>query len=103
MGSEYELWFGPGYDWRAKVTRCAPGREFELELIQSEEDWIRTRVGLQLEDRGERTWVRFHHTGWRSVNEHYRISCNCWASYLRILRRYLEHGEFVPYEIRLDA
>jgi len=103
MGSEYELWFGPGYDWRAKVTRCAPGREFELELIKSDEDWTRTRVGLQLEDRGEGTWVRFHHAGWRSVNDHYRISCNCWALYLRILRRYLEHGELVPYEIRLDA
>src|SRR5262249_40396113 len=21
-GAEYELWFGPQYDWRAKVTKC---------------------------------------------------------------------------------
>ncbi len=101
--TEYELWFGPEYDWRAKVTRCVPNSEFELEILRADEDWSRTRVGLRLEARGEVTWVRFHHTGWRSANEHYRISSNCWAMYLRILRRYLEHGESVPYERRLDA
>jgi uncharacterized protein YndB with AHSA1/START domain len=26
-----------------------------------------------------------------------------WAMYLRILRRFLEHGEVVPYEARLEA
>ena len=35
--------------------------------------------------------------------EFYRVSCNCWAMYLRILRRYLEHGEIVPYDVRLDV
>ncbi len=102
-GAEYELWFGPQYDWRAKVTRCVPNSEFELEILRADKDWSRTRVGLRLEGRGDATWVRFYHTGWPSTNEHYRISCNCWAMYLRILRRYLEHGESVPYESRLDA
>jgi hypothetical protein len=27
----------------------------------------------------------------------------CWAIYLRVLRRWLEHGERVPYEQRLDV
>ena len=102
-GAEYELWFGPEYDWRAKVTRCVLNSEFELEMVQADSDWTGTRVGLQLEKRGDATWVRFHHTGWPTANEHYRISCNCWAMYLRILRRYLEHGESVPYERRLDV
>ena len=52
---------------------------------------------------GGRTFVRFHHIGWPSVSEHYRISSHCWAMYLRVLRRYLEHGERVPYEQRLDV
>jgi hypothetical protein len=46
----------------------------------------------------EATWVAE-----RSSVERYRISSNCWAMYLRILRRSLEHGESVPYEKRLDA
>ncbi|MFQ5690729.1 MAG: SRPBCC domain-containing protein [Gemmatimonadota bacterium] len=102
-GAEYELWFGPQYDWSAKVTRCVSDSEFELKLLRAHQDWIGTRVGFRLETRGDATWVQFHHTGWPSADEHYRISCNCWAMYLRILRRYLEHGESVPYARRLDA
>lgn len=102
-GAEYELGFGPEYDWRAKVTRYAPESEFEIEMVRADGDWLGTRVGFRLEPRDGLTWVRFHHTGWPSVNEHYRISCNCWAMYLRILRRSLEYGESVPYEARLDV
>ena len=49
------------------------------------------------------TQVRFHHVGWPEPSEHYRISCFCWAMYLRLLKRYVEKGERVPYEARLDA
>ena len=103
VGAEFELWFAPDYDWRAEVTRCVPGSEFELRMVRADGDWIDTRVGFRLEDREGTIWVRFYHTGWPSPNEHYRISCNCWALYLRILRRYLEHGETVPYERRLEV
>jgi uncharacterized protein YndB with AHSA1/START domain len=102
-GAEYELGFGPEYQWRATVTRCVPESEFELQMVRADTDWIGTRVGFRLESRGEGTWVCFYHAGWPSINEHYRISCTCWAMYLRILRRSLEHGEMVPYETRLDA
>lgn len=102
-GAEYQLSFGPEYDWSAKVTRCAPDTEFELEMVRADSDWTGTRIGFRLEHQDGLTWVRFHHTGWPSVNEHYRISCCCWAMYLRVLRRHLEHGESVPYESRLDV
>jgi uncharacterized protein YndB with AHSA1/START domain len=102
-GAEYELWFGPDYDWRGRVTRYAPDSEVEFEMVRADGDWLGTRVGLHLESRDNATWVRFHHTGWPSPNEHYRISCTCWAMYLRILRRHLEHGESVPYEDRLEV
>jgi hypothetical protein len=102
-GAEYELWFGPAYDWRAVVSRCVPDREFELEMIKAQEDWQGTRVGFFLDEHEGVTQVRFHHSGWPESNEHYRVSCYCWAAYLRLLRRYVEHGEVVPYEDRLDA
>jgi uncharacterized protein YndB with AHSA1/START domain len=102
-GAQYELWFGPQYDWRAKVTRFVPDRDFELQVTAADKDWLGTRLGFRLEARGEKTWVSFYHSGWSSENEHYRISVHCWALYLRILRRSLEHGERVPYEDRLNA
>lgn len=103
VGTEYELWFGPEYDWRARVTRCAPPRQFELEFVNADQDWVGTRVGFDLASAGGSTQVRFYHLGWAAPNVHYRTSCYCWPMYLRILRRYLEHGESVPYEQRLDV
>jgi uncharacterized protein YndB with AHSA1/START domain len=102
-GTEYALDFGPGYRWRARVTQSVPDAAFELELVRADADWTGTRVGVELEPREGATWLRFRHTGWQETNEHYRVSSCCWAAYLRILRRYLEHGETVPYERRLDA
>ncbi len=102
-GAEYELWFGPEYDWRAVVTRCVPDTEFEFEIIRAQEDWQKTRLGFLLDGGEGVTQVRFHHLGWPEANEHYRVSCYCWAMYLRLLKRYVEYGETVPYENRLDA
>lgn len=102
-GAVYELWFGPAYDWRATVTRYVPNKAFELQLTSAVEDWQGTRVGFGLEPAEGKTQVRFHHTGWPEPNAHYRISGYCWAMYLRILKRYLEYGETVAYEDRLDV
>lgn len=102
-GAEYELGFGPEYDWRSRVSRCVPDSEFELEMVRADSDWLGTRVGMRLEAGDGVTWLRFRHTGWPSPNEHFRISCTCWAMYLRVLRRSLEHGEAVPYAERLDV
>lgn len=102
-GTEYELWFGPEFDWRGRVTRASAPSEFELEITEAHPDWIGTRVGFHLARTADATQVRFYHTGWPTPNEHWRISCYCWAMYLRILRRHLEYGETVPYEQRLDV
>ncbi len=102
-GAGYELFFGPGYDWYAQVSRCVPDREFELKLLEAQEDWQGTRVGFVLEEKNGLTQVAFHHLGWPEANQHYRVSCYCWAMYLRLLKRYVELGEIVPYEQRLDA
>jgi uncharacterized protein YndB with AHSA1/START domain len=102
-GALYELWFGPEYDWRGQVSRYSPNNEFELQIVRADADWTNSLVGFRLREETGRTWTQFYHTGWPTVNEHYRVSCHCWALYLRILRRYLEHGEIVPYEDRLDA
>jgi len=101
VGVSYTLDFGPDYLWTAEVTRAEPGTAFELRLTSADADWLGTTVGFELEPNGNGTQVRFHHRGWSSANEHYRISNHCWAMYLRILRRHVEHGESVPYDERL--
>jgi uncharacterized protein YndB with AHSA1/START domain len=102
-GTTYQLWFGPEYDWRARVTECLPDRAFELELTTAMPDWVGTRVRFLLEASENGTMLNFAHTGWVEASEHFRISSFCWAMYLRILKRNLEHGETVPYDQRLSV
>jgi uncharacterized protein YndB with AHSA1/START domain len=103
LHAEYVLGFGPEYNWRARVTKCVPNEEFELEMIEAMDDWLGTRVGFRLTSAGDHTRLSFRHTGWREVSPHFRTSSCCWAMYLRILRRYLEYGETVPYHLRLEV
>lgn len=103
VGATYMLDFGPEYQWRARVTRADPGSAFEIEMTGADSDWAGTRVGFALSPSERGTQVRFYHTGWPAENEHFRISCHCWAMYLRVLRRHIEHGESVPYHQRLDV
>ena len=103
LGAVYELGFGPGYDWRAVVSDCVPDSRFGLEMAQADEDWMGTRLEFVLEKQSGVTLVKFSHTGWPSANEHHRISNYCWAMYLRLLKRYVEHGEVVAYEDRLEV
>lgn len=101
-GFEYTLWFGPEYDWRAIVSACIRDEKFELKMTQADNDWIDTRVGFILEKEDDNnTAVRFYHTGWPAMNDHYKTSAFCWAMYLRLLKRFLEHKELVAYDDRL--
>ena len=102
-GARYKLDFGPGYEWFAIASKYEPDSEFELKLIDADADWLETRVGFRLTANGDNTSVEFYHLGWPEVNEHYRTSCFCWAMYLRLLKRYVEFGEFVPYQDRLNV
>ncbi|MFI5311027.1 MAG: hypothetical protein ACHQQ3_07325 [Gemmatimonadales bacterium] len=72
------------------------------QIIDADQDWSDTRVRFELVPGTPATPVRFRHVGWRTNNDLYRVSCSCWAAYLRILRRWFEHGERVPHERRLE-
>ena len=103
QGSEYKLQFGPEYEWRAVVVKCAPNTEFEIRMTVSDDDWTGTRVGFSLSETDGVTLLRFHHLGWPELNDHCRRSGYCWAMYLRCLKRYTERGNIVPYADRFDA
>jgi uncharacterized protein YndB with AHSA1/START domain len=103
VGAPFQLRFGPQFEWDATVTKATSGHEFELQLVNADTDWLGSRVGFRLEDRHPLTAVHFYHVDWPEPNEHWRVSCYCWPIYLRLLRRHLEYGEFVPYEQRLDV
>ena len=103
-GSTYVLYFGPEYNWKAIVTKHTAGKEFELEMTEAEPQWIGSKIGFSLNKKSANTTeVSFYHKGWPEDSENYRVSNYCWAMYLRILKRYIEFGEQVPYEKRLSV
>ncbi len=102
-GAEYEFWFGPEFDWRGVVTRCALNQELEWKITSADTDWEGTRVGFRLQEQAGVTAVNFYHRDWQTENDHFRISSYCWASYLRLLKRHVEYGETVEYEKRDEA
>ena len=103
-GLIYKLYFGQDHNWKAVVTRCTTNREFELQMTDADSDWLATKVGFSLHAKESNvTEVNFYHVNWPKVNEHFKISCFCWAMYLRVLRRCIELGEYVPYKSRLDV
>jgi uncharacterized protein YndB with AHSA1/START domain len=103
VGAAYQFWFGEGVDWRGVVRAVAPERLIEWEITVADADWTGTRVGFVLEPKDETTVARFHHRGWATENDHFQTSSFCWALYLRLLRRYVETGEVIPYAGRYGA
>jgi len=103
-GSEWSLDFGPDHRWKAQVVACVRGFSIEWELTEAAEDWRGTRVALRLDERGPKhTDLHFRHAGWREESAHFRSTSFCWAMYLRLLKRFVEHGEVVEYDRRLDV
>lgn len=102
-GEVYDINFGFDFNWSAKVTKFIENEKFELTMTNATEDWMNSIIGFSLIHKNETTELNFYHKGWPNKNDHYRISCYCWAMYLRILKRYLEYGEEVPYEKRLEV
>lgn len=101
-GKTYSLDFGPGYQWEAVVTEISPNAFFELCMIKSDDDWRDSIVRFELKEMEVATQVKFFHSGWKSDNEHFRISNYCWAMYLRLLKQNVETGLFIPYDRRLE-
>ena len=98
----YELWFAPEYDWRGRVVAFEENAVLVWEISEADEDWTGTHVGFELTPKEGYTQVRFHHTGWPELNDHFRRSSYCWAMYLRVLKAYVEDGKKVSYEHRQD-
>lgn len=103
LHAEIEINFGPEYKWKSVISNYKPQEAIEYQMIVSDNDWKNTKIGFNLQKNGESTRLDFYHIDWPEANDHFKISSYCWAAYLRILKRYLEKGEFVPYQERYTA
>jgi uncharacterized protein YndB with AHSA1/START domain len=103
LGQKFIFDFGPEYIWEATISKYEFEKSIEFTFDLADSDWQGTRIGVQLETEVENVSLKFYHEGWPDENTHFKISNYCWAMYLRLLKRYIEFGEFVEYDYRLEA
>ncbi len=101
LGTPYNFFFTPEYDWYGEVTACRVNQLFSISMTQADEDWHATSFSFELEPNDGEVLVRFSHTGWQTTNPHFRRTSFCWAILLKGLKDYVEKGGVVPFEERV--
>lgn len=102
-GEIYSMQFGPDYKWKAKVTGIDAPNCIQFLMLEADKDWIDTKIDFRLKTEDDWVSILFEHSGWSEISDHYLMSSYCWAMYLRLIKRYLEAGEVIPYEKRLEV
>lgn len=101
LGEVYSFYFGPEYDWLAKVVSIKENSHIEFEMVQTMPDWEETNFGFTINPDKENTCVlSFKHEGWKTNSHHFRVTSYCWALLLKGLKDYVEEGKIVPFKNR---
>jgi len=96
--------FGAG-GFDMKVLELDPARRVLWQVIDGPEEWVGTKIGFDLEQRGDWTIVLFKHAGWKEPVEFMHHCSTKWAVFLLSLKALLETGKGAPWpnEIKLDS
>ncbi|MEP5611145.1 MAG: SRPBCC domain-containing protein [Cyclobacteriaceae bacterium] len=97
VGTTYNFYFTPEYDWNGEVIQSEPYKTFHVKMTSADKDWTPTSFGFDLEEVEGGVSVQFWHFGWPERNHHYRRSSWCWAILLKGLKDYVEKGVIVPF------
>jgi uncharacterized protein YndB with AHSA1/START domain len=96
-GEEYNFYFSPEYDWKAKVTKCEANKLIEWTITEADEDWKDTILSFVIVEKNNKCLLRFEHQKWREADDHFRQTSYCWAMYLKCLKDFLESSVVLPY------
>jgi len=79
-----------------KVSNLSPNKNVEWKCINSNDEWVGTRVSFDLEEKNGNTVLRFTQDGWRAVTELFAVCNYHWAQFLRSLKSLCETGTGNP-------
>ena len=89
VGGKYYFHFEPDYDWHAEVAEWSTSQHVVWYFTQADEDWTGTKLSFSIVNTDRGPLLRMEHTGWRTLNDHFRHTSYCWAQYLRKLQKHL--------------
>lgn len=95
--------FGFGDEPRTimKIVELTQNRRVVWECVESDPEWVGTRVIFELESRGGKTALTTKHVGWREVTEFFRSCSYNWGIFLLSFKQYCEGGQGLPYQRRI--
>jgi hypothetical protein len=62
------LYFGTFVN-KIKVSKLTPNKVVEWECVESIDEWVGTTIVFELEDKDEKTLLRFTHGGWNEITD----------------------------------
>lgn len=95
VGSPLELAFGDERI-RFEVTERSENKRIVWHCVSRDNQWFGTDIVFEFEKAGDKTLVRFDHSGWPETSDFMRDCAMSWAYFLESLKLYLETGEGTP-------
>jgi len=81
-----------------KITNLEDKQKVEWECLQGDKEWMGTNFVFELEEKNNKTTLRFTHSNWKEVTDFY-ASCNYhWGWYMTSLKNYCETGKGQPFK-----
>ena len=97
VGFVNEFRFGEGELKQLRVTKLKPEAYVEWLSVGGDDEWQDTKIGFQLENKDDKTILRFSHSDWRAMTDYYG-TCNFhWGLFLNSLKKLCETGKGNPY------
>ena len=101
LGGEFTYRYEGLHYSKQKVTELVPGKKVvwlivdsHLAFVEDKHEWNGSMVVFDIARKGDKTEVRFTHTGLVPAHECYGACSNAWGSYIRgSLRRLITTGK----------
>jgi len=87
--------FGP-YRNEMKITELIVNKKVAWYCIHSVREWMDTKILFELEEKEEKTLLRFTHSDWKEKDDSFAGCCYDWARFLRSLKLFCETGAGMP-------
>ncbi|UZD22903.1 SRPBCC domain-containing protein [Algoriphagus halophytocola] len=90
LGFLNEFDFDEGYITKFRIVELIENRKIIWECVESDPEWIGTKVSFELNEKDSVTQVTLNHYEWRARTDFYRWCSYNWAILLHRLKAYCE-------------
>lgn len=98
VGGIAEFNFDEAYHNEMKITNLIEDKIIEWECIVGDKEWIGTSFKFELEEKDDKSILRFTHGDWREETDFF-ASCNYhWGYYMSSIAKYNETGKGTPFK-----